>query len=353
MNIMPGRVAVQLFFVISGFYMSMILTEKYLGKSILLFYSNRLLRLFPAYMAVILISLGILFFLDIGIFTSRQKIIRAFDSGPWVAATIVWANLGIIGQEILYLLKIDHSTSTFCWFLNTAGSEQAWTFLLVPQAWSLSMELSFYLLAPYIMHLSTRRVAIVLLMSVALRLFIELKGPEYDLLARRFFLAELCFFLTGVISYRLMNKVKESGKKRRTAGIVSLAVIVYAIFFYGTIDYPGSLGLLTLIAFLSIPFIFLLTKDSIFDRFFGKISYPIYIVHFLIVAVFEESLEEYSMFSLMAVVLFAALLVHFFIEKPIDKWRQSRVAESRQETPTGLKNRIGFEKAPCCGRVIC
>ena len=271
---------------------------------------------------------------------------------PLVMVPILWTNIGIIGQEILYLLKINHLSSSLCWFMDSAGSEQAWTFLLVPQAWSLSMELSFYFLAPFIIRLSNRRIGLVLLVSVALRLFIELKGPEYDLLARRCFPAELCFFLTGVMSYRLLNQIKEY-KKAGIIGFISLVVIAYAVFFYDSIDYPGSVVLLTVITYLSIPFVFVLTKNSMFDRFLGKISYPVYMVHFLIIAVFEESLEEYSVFSLLAVVTCAALLVHFFIETPIDRWRQSRVAGSCREMSVSLRNRIGFERAPCPGRVIC
>jgi len=49
--------AVELFFIISGFYMGLILSEKYVGpKSFKLFITNRLLRLFPTYLLVLVIS---------------------------------------------------------------------------------------------------------------------------------------------------------------------------------------------------------------------------------------------------------------------------------------------------------
>src|SRR5450759_4624800 len=46
-----GQVAVQSFYIISGFYMSLILNEKYVGKnkSYKLFITNRFLRLYPIY----------------------------------------------------------------------------------------------------------------------------------------------------------------------------------------------------------------------------------------------------------------------------------------------------------------
>ena len=50
-----GALAVQAFYIISGFYMSLILNEKYTGgnNSYYLFISNRLLRLYPIYWVVL------------------------------------------------------------------------------------------------------------------------------------------------------------------------------------------------------------------------------------------------------------------------------------------------------------
>jgi len=51
-------IAVQSFFVISGFYMALVLNEKYGPGSYWLFISNRLLRLWPAYFVVLVLSLA-------------------------------------------------------------------------------------------------------------------------------------------------------------------------------------------------------------------------------------------------------------------------------------------------------
>ena len=49
-----GLISVETFFMISGFYMSLILTSKYKGLDKYgLFMSNRLLRLFPIYFTVL------------------------------------------------------------------------------------------------------------------------------------------------------------------------------------------------------------------------------------------------------------------------------------------------------------
>src|SRR5258705_9507951 len=48
--LIPGTLAVEVFFSISGFYMSLILTGKYHDRTT--FYVNRFLRLYPVYLIV-------------------------------------------------------------------------------------------------------------------------------------------------------------------------------------------------------------------------------------------------------------------------------------------------------------
>jgi peptidoglycan/LPS O-acetylase OafA/YrhL len=328
LDIMPGHVAVQLFFMISGFYMSFILNKKYSQWSVSVFYTNRLLRLFPTYLIVCLASAAVLYLLDVGVFTTLDKMETALDAGPLVAASLVWTNLAVVGQEILYVVKIDASNGFFSWFIGQADVNEAWKFLLVPQAWSLSMELWFYALAPFIVKWRNRPLGILFLMSLAMRLYIGSKGPTYDLVARRFFPAELCLFLTGVFSYRLFEWNQKKNIKPYMAGLVSFVALCLTILWYDGIDLPGSLALLAVIAFLSMPFLFGATRDNKFDTFLGRISYPVYMVHFIIVVLFETYGEDYSIILLLAVVCVAAVLMHCVVESPIDRWRQSRTGKA-------------------------
>ncbi len=58
-----GQVAVQMFYIVSGFYMALVLTEKY-AEAPVDFYVNRALRLFPTYWvicAAALLIYGILY----------------------------------------------------------------------------------------------------------------------------------------------------------------------------------------------------------------------------------------------------------------------------------------------------
>lgn len=54
-----GKIAVELFYIISGFYIALILDNKY-KDSIRLFYTNRLLKIFPTYWFICALSAGVL-----------------------------------------------------------------------------------------------------------------------------------------------------------------------------------------------------------------------------------------------------------------------------------------------------
>jgi peptidoglycan/LPS O-acetylase OafA/YrhL len=60
-TILPGYLAVQSFYIISGFYMGLVFTEKYqkTERPVWNFYSNRLLRIMPLYWLIVLLILGL------------------------------------------------------------------------------------------------------------------------------------------------------------------------------------------------------------------------------------------------------------------------------------------------------
>ena len=79
--------AVQAFFVVSGFYMALVLDGKYTDTK--LFYSNRLLRLAPAYFAMMAIALVALVGFEVTA-TSTLGIFESVFSNPLSAAIMVF-----------------------------------------------------------------------------------------------------------------------------------------------------------------------------------------------------------------------------------------------------------------------
>ena len=203
-----GLIAVQSFFIISGFYMSLILNEKYIGKKTYkLFISNRLLRLFPTYFFIIALTLiGAFVFNSMG---HRQLIISDFSKLSFGSQLYLFVtNLVIVGQEIACFLGFDAHGSLHYVSHYYNSNPSVWQYLLCPQAWSLSLELMFYAIAPFIIRRKLTIVLPIMAVLFVLRIILYKHGLNYDPWTYRFFPTELFFFLSGNVVYRIYKYVE-------------------------------------------------------------------------------------------------------------------------------------------------
>jgi hypothetical protein len=68
----------------------------------------------------------------------------------WAArAYLLIANLFVEGQEWAAWLFYDHDSLTWVWDRNGRAPTHLSPFIIIPQAWSMSLELMFYALAPF------------------------------------------------------------------------------------------------------------------------------------------------------------------------------------------------------------
>ena len=107
-QLVGGRLAVQLFYVISGFLISYVLTgtDRYQGATGH-FYANRLLRLFPVYLAVAALTLA-------AHAAGDGSFFRLYDDLPLSARLfLILSNLFIVGQDWLMFFGIEHSSLLF------------------------------------------------------------------------------------------------------------------------------------------------------------------------------------------------------------------------------------------------
>ena len=197
-HLVGGRLAVQLFYVISGFLISYVLTatDHYQG-AVGKFYANRFLRLFPIYLAVAAMTL-------LAHALSGGAFFRFYDALPFSAELfLVLSNIFIMGQDWLMFFGIEHSALAFTG--SFARSEvPLYQGLLVPQAWTLGVEMSFYLVAPFILG-SPRRLLALLAASLALRGMLIATGIGLsDPWTYRFFPTELALFLIGSLSHQVL-----------------------------------------------------------------------------------------------------------------------------------------------------
>ena len=323
--------AIKVFFIISGFYMALILSEKYTGPGrCRLFYTNRFLRLFPLYWVVLFLSLAVSLVFKFGLHT-------ALLLGPWqtwlgklspaTVAALAGANLTILGQDLLFFTHLNPANGAlaFAWDALYRATP-AWFFLLIPQAWTVSLELVFYMLAPWLVRRSNAFLIACIAGSLALRAWVYLEDFPFDPWKQRFFPVECGFFLCGILAYRLYARLKAVPIPRRSLWAVA------ALYLTGIVGYqflPGAKGkefYLYAATIAAIPFLFLLTKKMRFDRAIGELSYPIYISHWTVIMVAEYFMgkKHLPLVALCATILFS-LALNRLVADPIERYRQLRV----------------------------
>ena len=327
-NFISGGLAVQSFLIVSGFYMALVLDGKYADRG--LFYSNRLLRLAPTYLVMLVIAGVALFAFGVSGTGSVEIFQRAF-SDPVTAVVMAFENLFVLGQELLFWFSIGPDGGLI---FDAAGPLPSgtvtvgWQALLVPQSWSISMELMFYALAPFLARMSWPALFGVGLASVALRFSGHLLPTDYLLWAGRFFPTALFLFVMGMLAHRALPWAMKAPK---WIGVALGVAICAMLVFLPLAGLPDELYRWTAYLALTatIPFIFAAFRNVGWDRWLGELSYPLYLCHlFVLSLVITLSGEQSVPIGVIASLARATLLV-VLIEKPLDRWRQRRV-ESRQ-----------------------
>jgi peptidoglycan/LPS O-acetylase OafA/YrhL len=148
--------AVQAFYVISGFYMALVLDAKYKGKSYKLFISNRLLRIYPIYWIVLSLTF-FLIMLSVFLGNSSSKMMvwqeitgHGFQTF-YLCLIAVFSNVFFIFQDWLIFLNYDSINEKLQFVSDFHGNRGGlYGLMLVPQAWTIGVELMFYLLAPFL-----------------------------------------------------------------------------------------------------------------------------------------------------------------------------------------------------------
>lgn len=157
-SIANGLVAVQVFYIFSGFYMFMILTEKY--TSIKSFYKSRFLRIFPTYL-IITIPLLIASLSFGKTYSENFSILNIYSQ-----IFIIFTNIFIFFQDIVMFLAVNTDDGTL-FFTKSFLKESfpLYKLLITPQAWTLGVELTFYILVPFIVKFKTKTIFFIIFAS--------------------------------------------------------------------------------------------------------------------------------------------------------------------------------------------
>lgn len=339
-NLVGGQIAVQSFFIISGFYMSIILNEKYIGanSSYKLFITNRLLRLYPIYWAVLILSiLGSLAIAVMSHGTNLSKFQNYIETKPSVLTLLylIFTNVFIFGQDVIMFLGINPVSGNM-YFTNNfyKTNPPLWSYLFIPPAWTLGLELTFYIIAPFILRKGIKIVLLGIVLSFLLRLITyNYFNLHNDPWSYRFFPTEIMFFLIGYLSYKIYLGLSEKKIPSYLNEIILWFLIIFMVLYFYLPDtsihfIPFSVKemLFFFTIIFAIPILFKFQKNNKLDNQIGELSYPVYIVHWLIVS-FCTSMTFIPKAGWIIVVLTfgSAYILNKFIAYPIEKFRQSRL----------------------------
>ncbi len=321
-GMMDGVVAVKGFFVISGFYMALILNEKYIkqNNSYKLFITNRLLRIYPAYWVMLLLTIVVGYFWAYH-GASLQTLI---PNNAHPKSFFLYASpLGIL-RDISLLFRVD--------YLSTNGLKLP----IVAPAWTLIVELLFYFISPFLIKRKWWLLLLILIISFIIRyvfFFNHILSNEY--LLTGFFPATVGYFMIGLFSYKLYERIKgKSISKKYSIAMLILcsgfilfwdklpSILVFNLLLKDILFYP--------ILYFSMPSLLLFTSGSIVDGFLADLSYPIYISHWFVFSLvwnvfsFKARTTLFVLLFLTGTLIFA-LLLKKLVDEPLYKVRQKRL----------------------------
>jgi peptidoglycan/LPS O-acetylase OafA/YrhL len=293
-----GQAAVEAFFVLSGFAMSMVLEQKY-GQDRRRFWTQRFIKLWPSYAMAALLCLAYESWLRLAKNTGAGLMteLAAAPSPSWQAWLLLgFSNLSLIGQDLLALLCLEPGSGALRAISNPfLHPFPASHFVVLPQAWSLSVEVSFYALAPWYVRLSSRALVGIFILGILLRWGLVASGLPMDPWAFRLAPVELSTFSIGILSWRVFR----SGAWQRPGlppwlGSLSAWALILAAPMASTNPLLQSLAM-ALSSALALPWIFGAAKSQGWDRMLGDWAYPYYLLHILVALIGMDIAQTWSL----------------------------------------------------------
>ena len=317
-----GQVAVEAFYIISGFYMALILNEKYIGEgSYKKFILSRFYRIFPVYW-FILLSAFLLSLVGYFMFNHPHYLARYISNKECLSFfTILYfalENIIVLGQDICYFLRLDEFCNPLFTYKTLSYSHTGYQYLFVPQAWSISVEFMFYIIAPFLVTKQVKwQLGIVMLGLFIKYYFANFHYLSFDPWTYRFFPFELSFFMAGSLAYKIYKIIPTNKNLSYVGyGLLSICILVVFLFEYIHLKDQVKASLFYCLIFISIPFIFLVFMHKPWDRIIGEYSFSLYISHHLIVSLFRNYFFAHPSYLYLYgyVVVFSSLIIAWMLQ---------------------------------------
>ena len=304
------------FYVLSGFLMAFILNEVYgfYGGGLIRFFINRIIRIFSPYLVVLAVSLAVILALPSVARDLNDNLLFPSSVMDWVHNIAIF---GLLGEDVR----------------------------VVPSAWSLEVELFFYLAMALLLARNRTTTVLWLLASVVYTVYMVLAGYTF---ADRYMPipAASLPFSVGAALYYLRAMLPPIPKWN----------VVPALLFFFTNAFaarvlwndPITVGLYLSVAasaYVTLSLSMINTKAvrpwlAKVDRFFGDLAYPIFLCHWVVAVVVagmigtrSPSVGLFLGSFLLANVL--AVIIHALVESQTNKIRDAVRADAKQPSATG------------------
>ena len=273
-----GTRGVQLFFVASALtlFLSMAARTRGEDRPTLNFFIRRFFRIAPAFYCAI--------------------IIYTLYNGM---SARVWAPNGLEWWYIPVTAIFMHG-----WYPETINS-------VVPGGWTIAVEMTFYILLPYLFRrltsIKSTLIALLLalifsrLISISAGLIISPYYPEnqhYLVAGFKFFwfFSQFPVFIWGILVFHLINKYPHCDKKTALFMLFSAIYLLLAFMhvdtYFSLIPHHVLYGLFFALFSLSLhysPQIFFVNRVTVL---LGKLSFSIYLVHFMVLKEFKKLFSD-------------------------------------------------------------
>ena len=264
-----GRDAVIVFFIISGFYMALVLNTNYSDStSNLRFYGARYSKLILPYIPILIITIA-LGFLSCSI---QYNLVEKLPEIPlWFGVLAVLSNVSLVGQDVFWFLSFDSGGEVVYRPIGEANHNGLSLMLNLPM-FTVSIEIFFYLIAPFFLRSFRRSLCLLAIGScLIVGMPIWIGGSEL-VWSYHFAPATLFFFSIGALSYRLFIL----GECYARANYMSILYLLVLIWASSAIFDP----ILVFLFFLAIPVLFRVSASISIDDLIGQMSYPMYASHY-------------------------------------------------------------------------
>ncbi|MEY2703164.1 MAG: hypothetical protein RLY43_1802, partial [Bacteroidota bacterium] len=322
-----GFIGVDIFFVISGYLISSIIFSKFNNGTFSFtdFYGRRIRRILPALILILITSIILGWFV---LFADEYMQLgkHVFGGATFIQNFILWNEVG--------------------YFDNSSATKP------LLHLWSLSIEEQFYLLYPCIIFLGLRlnlKVSKIVLSISIVSFLINVIVIEFNL-AAAFFLPFGRFWelMLGGVAYQLnnsygtkyfinhrlflvisekLNQINKSVYENIISLLGAYLILSGIILLDGDMIFPGLFALLPVLGSI---FIILAGQSAIINKkflsnhimvWFGKISYPLYLWHWLLLSfariVESQTPDRTIRISIIGLSIGLGWITYKFLEVPI------------------------------------